>query len=80
MAIKLTKTQLKRNKVYAKIAGVEFEDYDVIGHVKQGLLVRDKEKGQDVIIKTIFKKSKVDYDSEKIDRPTEQPKDEKEDK
>jgi len=82
MAIKLTKTQLKRNKVYGKISEVEFEDYEVIGHVKQGLLLRDKDKGQDVVIKTIFKKSKVDYENEKLERPTEQPKDEdeKEDK
>lgn len=82
MSIKLTKTQLKRNRVYGKISKVEFEDYEVIGHVKQGLLLRDKEKGQDVVIKTIFKKSKVDYEKEKLERPTEQPKDdeEKEDK
>lgn len=68
---KLTKNELKRNKIYDTIANVEFEDYEVIGNVKQGLLIRDKDGGQDVILKTILKKEKVDFDNEKLDRPTE---------
>lgn len=68
---KLTKNELKRNKIYDTIANVAFEDYEVIGNVKQGLLIRDKDGGQDVILKTILKKEKVDFDNEKLERPTE---------
>jgi len=73
---KLTSTELKRNRLYATIESAEFKDYEVIGHVKQGLLIRDKENDVDVVIKAIVKKSKVDFTKEQIERPTEQVKDE----
>jgi hypothetical protein len=73
---KLTSTELKRNRLYATIETAEFQDYEVIGHVKQGLLIRDKENDIDVVIKAIVKKSKVDFTKEQIERPTEQVKDE----
>jgi len=73
---KLTKTQLKRNKMYAKVAETNFGDFEVKGHVKQGLVLRNAETGQDVVIKAIFKKSQVDLEADGIERPTEQPKDE----
>lgn len=68
---KLTKNELKRNKIYDTIANIEFEDYEVIGNVKQGLLIRDKDDGQDVVLKTILKKEKVNFDDEKLERPIE---------
>lgn len=73
---KLTSTELKRNRLYATIESADFQDYEVIGHVKQGLLIRDKENDIDVVIKAIVKKSKVDFTKEQIERPTEQVKDE----
>lgn len=75
---KLTSTELKRNRLYATIADTQFNDYDVVGHVKQGLLIRDKENDVDVVIKAIVKKSKVDFTKEQVERPTEQPKEDKE--
>lgn len=77
---KLTKTQLKRNNMYAKVAETDFGDFEVKGHVKQGLVLRNDETGQDVVIKAIFKKSQVDLEADGIERPTEQPKDEDKDK
>lgn len=74
---KLTSTELKRNRLYATIADAQFNDYDVVGHVKQGLLIRDKENDVDVVIKAIVKKSKVDFTKEQVERPTEQPKEDK---
>lgn len=76
---KLTKTQLKRNNMYAKVAETDFGDFEVKGHVKQGLVLRNEDTGQDVVIKAIFKKSQVDLEADGIERPTEQPKDEDED-
>jgi hypothetical protein len=75
---KLTSNELKRNRLYDAIANANFKDYEVIGHVKQGLLIRDKENDTDVVIKTIIKKSKVDYTKGLVERPTEQPEDKKE--
>ena len=78
---KLTKNEIKRNKVYETIAQANFEDFIVKGHVKQGLLIENKDDGQNIVIKTIIKKAKVDFESEQIERPVEQAKeDKKEDK
>lgn len=74
---KLTSTELKRNRLYGTIASADFENYNVKGHVKQGMLLEDKEDGSHIIIKAIVKKSKVDFEKEQIERPTEQVKDEK---
>ncbi len=68
---KFTSTELKRNRLYATIAEAEFDGYEVIGHVKQGMLIRDTENDTDVVIKTIVKKSKVDFTKEEIERLTE---------
>ena len=71
---KLTKNELKRNGLYGTIAQADFKDYDVIGHVKQGILMRGKVDKQDVVVKVILKKAQVDFTSEQIERPIEQPK------
>lgn len=76
---KLTANELKRNRLYDTIANAEFENYNVKGHVKQGMLLEDKEDGSHIVVKAILKKSKVDFEKEQIERPTEQVKDEKED-
>jgi len=73
---KLTNDELKRNRLYASIGNASFSDYKVIGHVKQGLLLRDTVNNQDVIVKTILKKVAVDFEKEQIERPTEQVKEE----
>jgi hypothetical protein len=73
---KLTKNELKRNGLYETIAQADFEDYDVLGHVKQGILMRGKVDKEDVIVKVILKKAQVDFTSEQIERPIEQAKEE----
>ena len=72
---KLTSNELKRNRIYDTIANANFQDYEVVGHVKQGMLLEDSD-GNHVIVKAILKKTRVDYESKKIERPTEQPKEE----
>jgi len=72
---KLTSNELKRNRIYDTIANANFQDYEVVGHVKQGMLLEDSD-GNHVTVKVILKKTPVDYESKKIERPTEQPKEE----
>jgi len=69
---KLTKNELKRNGLYETIAQTDFEDYNAIGHVKQGILMRSKDDKEDVIIKVILKKTKVSFETNSIERPTVQ--------
>jgi len=69
---KLTANELKRNGLYETIAQAEFKDFLVKGHVKQGLLIEDKENGDNIVIKVILKKEKVDFETEQIERLVEQ--------
>jgi len=66
---KMTKMELKRNAIYATVANTKFGDYENVGNVKEGYLLRNET--EDVIVKIIIKKSVVDYDSEQIERLTE---------
>jgi len=74
---KLTTNELKRNRLYDTIANANFQYYEVQGHVKQGMLLEDS-GGNHVIVKAILKKERVDFEKEAIERPTEQPKEVKE--
>ena len=68
---KMTKAELTRNAIYSTVASTEFDGYENIGNVKEGFLIRNAESGEDAIVKIILKKTAVDYDTEQVERLTE---------
>ena len=68
---KMTKAELTRNAIYATVATTQFDGYENVGNVKEGFLIKNSKTGENAIVKIILKKTTVDYDTEQVERLTE---------